>query len=252
MEPKNHGILCRACCILAAASLLYGILVRSVGSGTNFFLFWLGLAGGFLLGAEVLRRGIWGRLPASARRWIAGLLCAAVCVFAVTEGIILSGFHRSGEPDLDYIIVLGAQIYEEGPSVVLRYRLDRAIGYLNENPGTICVVSGGQGSNEPYPEADGMAEYLIRHGIPECRILRERESLNTMENMRFSRTMIPADASVGLVTNDFHMYRALLMAKEEGIAPVCGITAPSVPLYLPNNMAREFFALGKHLLLHVV
>lgn len=72
-----------------------------------------------------------------------------------------------GETNLDYVIVLGTQIHESGPSIVLKYRLDAAVLYLNENPGTICIVSGGQGKNEPYSEAEGMAKYLIEKGIPE-------------------------------------------------------------------------------------
>ena len=38
--------------------------------------------------------------------------------------------------NLDYIIVLGAQVKESGPSVILRYRLDRAVSYLKENDNT--------------------------------------------------------------------------------------------------------------------
>lgn len=84
--------------------------------------------------------------------------------------------HAQGKPDLDYVVVLGAQVRKSGPSLVLRYRLDKAIEYLDENPNTICIVSGGKGPNEPFPEAQGMADYLKEHGIAEQRILEEPDS----------------------------------------------------------------------------
>ena len=62
---------------------------------------------------------------------------------------MISQMHADGREGLDYIIVLGAQVRKDGPSPVLKYRLDKAVEYLNENPDTVCIVSGGQGSNEP-------------------------------------------------------------------------------------------------------
>ena len=84
----------------------------------------------------------------------------------IIEGCVVSHMHDKGEDGLDYIVVLGAQMRQNGPSVVLQYRLDEAIKYLNDNPDTICIVSGGQGYNEPCTEAQGMAEYLEKKGVP--------------------------------------------------------------------------------------
>ena len=67
--------------------------------------------------------------------------------------------------NLDYIIVLGAQVKESGPSVVLRYRLDRAVSYLKENDNTLVIVSGGQGANEKATEASVMKEYLVNNAM---------------------------------------------------------------------------------------
>lgn len=84
---------------------------------------------------------------------------------------------------MDYIIVLGAQVKESGPSVVLRYRLDRAVSYLKENDNTLVIVSGGKGINEPATEASVMKEYLINEGINEERIIIEDKSNTTKENL---------------------------------------------------------------------
>ena len=66
---------------------------------------------------------------------------------------------------LDYIIVLGAQVKESGPSVVLRYWLDRTVSYLKENDNTLVIVSGGQGANEKATEASVMKEYLVNNAM---------------------------------------------------------------------------------------
>ena len=75
---------------------------------------------------------------------------------------------------------------ESGPRAALKYRLDEAVEYLEDNPKTICIVSGGQGANEPYSEAEGMAQYLKEQGIAASRILLEDKSLNTEQNMEYS------------------------------------------------------------------
>lgn len=121
------------------------------------------------------------------------------------------------------MIVLGAQVHADKPSVVLKYRLDEAILYLNENPETVCIVAGGQGKNEPYSEAYGMAQYLMQNGIDKDRILLEDQSKTTEENLRYSRKFLPEGAKVGIITNDFHMFRALQIAKNRGSLMYVGL-----------------------------
>ena len=96
-----------------------------------------------------------------------------ILLFVVVEGLIVSHYNEKGEENLDYIIVLGAQIKEKGPSAALKFRLDEAYDYLIENEATVCIVSGGQGSNEPCSEAQGMYEYLVEKGIEPERILQK-------------------------------------------------------------------------------
>ncbi len=182
-------------------------------------------------------------------------LCRNDCLYRTAcvlyrRGLCDQPDARGWTRGLDYIIVLGAQVRKDyGPSPVLKYRLDKAVEYLNENPDTVCIVSGGQGSNEPWSEAEGMARYLqekkalILRGF--CR------KINRRQPSRISRTvkmLMKEGASVGIVTNNFHVFRALQIAKKYGLSDVCGIAADSTPKYLPNNMLREFFAEMKWLL----
>ena len=238
--------------ILAVFCLVYGILVRMTGSGTPFFMVWIGMGIIFLFFAILVGTGLWSKIPV----WIHIIyyvgIVAGLLFFFMMERLILSGFSEKGENDLDYIIVLGAQVRKDGPSPVLAYRLDRAVEYMTENPGTICIVSGAQGYNEPCTEAEAMAEYLVERGIPEDRIIQEKEATTTKQNIRNSMDLMEPDASVGIVTNNFHVYRSLRIAEDQGLEDVCGIAAGSKKFYLPNNMFREFFALGKYYLVKIL
>lgn len=232
--------------LLAVLFGIYGLLVRSIGSGTAFFMVWLMMSAGALLLAVAAHFHVWRMLPSWLRVCFLAVLIVAFGLFCFIETRILSAFHETPEKDLDYLVVLGAQIYKKGPSWVLRYRLDAAQEYLAENEGTLCIVTGGQGYNEPYAEAIGMKNYLVSHGVDEARILLETESVNTKENMENSKKLFdPVHDRVGIVTNNFHVYRACALARKAGIQNCCGISAASTPMYLPNNMLREFLGVLK-------
>lgn len=236
--------------ILGILSVLYGIVVLQVGSGTLFWLLWEMIGAFFLIWALLLHTGFF--VSHKKIGMIFHVLVAITVVTLTTLCVMIAGqFTAKGKQNLDYIIVLGAQVREDGPSVVLKYRLDAAIDYLNENPNTICIVSGGQGMNEPFSEAEGMGEYLIENGIEQSCILLEDKSKNTVENIINSKALMenPYDG-VGIVTNNFHMFRAMQIAKTQGVESVCGIAADSNPLYLPNNVLRECCGILKDWLLN--
>ena len=173
------------------------------------------------------------------------LFWAGLLFFLLIEGLSVSRFWAKGEPGLDYLVVLGAQMRENGPSKALRLRLDTAYDYLLENPDTIVIVSGGRGSNEPVSEAQGMYDYLVGRGIAPERIRMEDRSRNTVENLRFSKAFMEEGASVGIVTNNFHVYRAERLAAGQGYGQVRGIAAPCDIAFQANNMLREFFGIMK-------
>lgn len=244
----RHKILAIVFFIAAVLCAVYGVLIFGTGSGTGFFIVWIAAAL-FLtvLGISVLLH-LWAKLPVIVVRICIGLILAVIVVFVSVEFMIAGQLHASGKKDLDYIIVLGAQVRENGPSRILKYRLDCALDYLEENPDTVCIVSGGQGYNEPFPEARGMAEYLTDCGISQKRIIMEGKSKSTEENIRNSMEYMDPSSTVGIITNDFHVFRAMQIAEDMGLEDAYGIAAGSPPLYLPNNMLREFFAEIKYLL----
>ena len=235
--------------ILGAVCFLYGIAVLRVSSGTGFFVVWFVLAAALGFGAWAVLSGTWASLPPLLRDGSAALPVLALAALVVACLHIGQHSHDVGKPDLDYIIVLGAQVRATGPSIALRHRLHTAADYLAANPQTHCITTGGQGPDEPESEAAAMRHYLVGLGVPASRIILEDRSTTTRENLSFSREIVePANATVGIVTNDFHMFRALSMARKQGFGDAVGIAAQSSRFFLPNNLLRESLAIAKALL----
>ena len=235
--------------IIGVLCLVYGVFVMMIRSGTWFFAFWFAIGALFVGAGLAVRAGLWSALPSLAR-WLIGALAVVVLAgFALCNALVFQNFNDRGEPGLDYIVVLGAQVHEQGPSTVLKYRLDTAYDYLQENGGTTCIVSGGKGNNEHAPEAHVMADYLIARGIPAERIIVEDSSLNTAQNIEYSAQFFDRTRdAVGIVTNNFHEYRALAIARKAGVVHAVGIAASSDPTFLPNNLARESLGIAKDFL----
>ena len=225
--------------VMGVLSILYGVLVLQVGSGTGFWLVWEAIGVFFLFWTFLLYTDFF-TTHRKMKVIFHTMMGVGIAVVVILCGMILGDFSAKGSQNLDYIIVLGAQVREDGPSVVLKYRLDAAVDYLNENPDTVCIVSGGQGVNEPFSEAEGMAEYLLDKGIEARRIILEDKSTSTVENIQNSKAIMEESYNgVGIVTNNFHVFRAVQIAKEQGLEGVCGIATDSNVLYLPNNVLRE-------------
>ena len=87
-----------------------------------------------------------------------------------------------------------------------------------------------------------MADYLRQRGIPSARHILECASRSTEENIQNCLPLLPPGARVGLVTNNFHLFRAMQIAKVCGLSPVFGVAAPSNRKFLPNNLLREYLA----------
>ena len=238
----------------ALICFIYAGIVYSVGSGTFSFVIWLAFTLFFWLCFFLSKKGRWQKVPVFLRGVTYAALSVGLVIFLLCQCAILSRFADKGEPDMDYIIVLGAQMRGDGPSVVYRYRLEKAKEYLDKNPGTICVATGGQGYNEPVSEGEGGARYLASLGVSESRIMAETSSVNTVQNIQNALDMIAEKAGdtkelkIGIVTNGFHVFRGVHIAKKLTGTSVCGLAARMEPLYVPNNMVREAFGIMKDLL----
>lgn len=237
--------------VLGVLCLMYfGYQFFFVSKGTRFYMIWGLMAAGCGGLSFFLAHRVWvEKIPKWFRRVIQVLFGIGVVLFLVVEGLVLSRFNASPDAGADVCIILGAQMKESGPSDVLQRRLDKALEYLQENPGTTVVVSGGQGDNEPVSEAQGMRDYLVARGIAEERIRMEDASTDTWENLAYSAKLINKEKdSVVIVTNNFHVFRAVSIAEKQGYQDVQGMAASTHRGNLTNNLLREFLGVLKDFL----
>lgn len=168
-------------------------------------------------------------------------------IFGICELLILKRLFAFPKKEVDYIIILGAGLKKDKLTKSLKFRLDTAYDYLIKHEHTTAIVSGGMGSGEIITEAQAMGKYLREKGIASNRIIQEEHSTNTYENIFYSKTFLPSlDVSVGIVTNNFHIYRGEQIAKKQGFSNLHGISAPSDKLLFVHFMVREGFAVLKY------
>ena len=153
------------------------------------------------------------------------------------------------QPDVEYIIVLGAHVDGTRLTLALLERTRRALQYLEDHPETKAVLSGGQGKGELITEARAMYHYLTEHGIAPERLFLEERSVSTAENLRFSRELIGADHSVGVVTNNFHVFRGTAIARKWGFREAYPIPSRYNSWRLLIYIPREILAILKDKLL---
>ena len=233
--------------ISGAACIAY-YFVFSMASRFGLSLSFIWLFGGAMLIAAGFSC-MTDRIPRLLRRiWRTGLCLGLVLLISLTS--LVAGGMNSTPPDgLDYVIVLGARVDPDGPSPALRRRLNATLKYLENNPDTIIIASGGQGWDEPMSEAECIRRELEEAGIDSARILKEDQSTTTMENLLFSKALMTSpDASAGLITNNYHVYRAVLLAQTAGLSNVYGIAAEYTGFTLPHYMVREAVCLVVELL----
>ena len=160
----------------------------------------------------------------------------------------VSLWENRGNPrqDTDAIIVLGAQVLPNGqPNRILKTRLDMTIEAYTANPRPI-ICCGAQGSDEPVPEGNVMRDYLIQHGIPEKDIQAETNSFNTYENLENAKKLLdPATKSVLIVTSDYHIHRALKIARDKGLEAY-GAGSPTFWLWRFKNHTKEALSWVKY------
>lgn len=267
--------------ILMAGAVLclayFIMIVLYSGLGTSLAVIWLLFAGG--LGAAACSVRYCEKYPERINLRVPVALvtlCAAGFVILVLLQILIFGrIPVIADSGLDYLIVLGAQVRGEEPSKTLRLRLDKAAEYALQNPETTLILSGGQGKNEAVSEAEAMRRYLLEKGISEDRLVLEARSTSTVENIAFSRGIMetlwdrrrenlqnvrrsertPGLAAmerelerpmrIGILTSNFHLCRAKMIAKHQGMTDVSGIACESDRILLLHFCFRDGLAILK-------
>lgn len=232
-------------CLLGVLWFCMPILHGGFGEGSVFgiLICAAGIALALFYPKAKSRRG----LPLVLARAAVALYCLGLGWAGWLTGLILFSQSAPVPQGMD-VVVLGAQVYSaERMGQSLTDRVDRAAEYLLENPGSHCIVTGGQGGNEPCPEALTAKNALVRRGVEAERIYMEDKSRNTRQNLAFAREIAEEkglEGPVVVVTQDFHMYRALRLAETAGFQ-ARGLPARTDPVIFPSYYGRELLSLTK-------
>lgn len=217
-----------------------GLVLNLAFSGHDFIAYAL-----YLIAELIIAFRFFGR---KLKRLICFLLAVCLVYFVIVEVPIVKAAGGDEGFEADYIIVLGALVRGETPSLSMVERTRTALDYMNEHPDTMVIVSGGQGDMEDISEAEAMYRWLTDNGADESRILLEDKSTSTKENLENSFKIIrdrgddPAEATA-VVTSEYHIYRAKLMGRDMGVE-LGGISARTTYLSVRvNYFIREAFGI---------
>lgn len=162
--------------------------------------------------------------------------------------VLMSSAQVKTPPPGTNVILLGAQVLAaDQMSLALAQRVNAAYAYLVENPEAKCIVTGGQGSNEPATEASVEKYFLMKKGIAENRIFLEDQSKNTRENLQFALEIAQREnmgTTFAIATQNFHLFRSIKLAEELGMQAY-GIPAETSFILFPGFYGWELMSLTK-------
>ena len=136
-------------------------------------------------------------------------------VKASTKKQIISNRDYTNLKDIDCIIILGAGIWGDKPSHMLEDRLLEGIKLYNNNVSNKIIMSGDHGREE-YDEVNIMKKYAIEKGIPSENIFMDHAGFSTYESIYRAKEIFKAKKVV-IVTQKYHLYRALYIANQLGV-----------------------------------
>lgn len=159
-------------------------------------------------------------------------------IYSISELIFMRNVFSEAVKDYNekckYLLILGSEVTGEStPCDDLICRIKRAESYLKDNPDVIAVPCGGCfRPKQKISEAKIIKNYLINYGINEKRIILEDKSTTTIENFRFAKKIIEthcgkdiSSQNIAVLTSDYHLYRATLIAKYQGFYNIKKVTA---------------------------
>lgn len=160
--------------------------------------------------------------PLRSRRRRAALALATLLAFGwlASAGGVLWFASRDGAAPADAIVVLGAAQYRGRPSPVLRARLDHAVELYAQGLAPRLVLTGGMAEGDTASEAAVSRAYVLRAGVPDTALLLENEGRTTHQSLRAVAQLLEVRGleRVILVSDPFHLFRASVVARREGLA----------------------------------
>lgn len=149
------------------------------------------------------------------------LLIIFVLTISVTISIVNSYkkyiYNLEDIPNDNYaIIVLGAGVRNDGtPSDILADRLETSLEVYRSNLGNVFILSGDHGSEE-YNEVRAMKDYIMKDNIDKKIIFMDHAGFSTYDSMYRAKEIFKVEKAI-VVTNEYHLPRALYIARKLGI-----------------------------------
>ena len=160
-----------------------------------------------------------------------------------TKKQIIKENEYSNLSDVDCIIILGAGIWGDKPSPMLEDRLQEGIKLYQNNVSDKIIMSGDHGKKE-YDEVNIMKNYVIERGIPSEDIFMDHAGFSTYESIYRAKKIFQAKKIV-IVTQKYHLYRALYIANRLGIEAYGVGSDPRQYVGATNREIREILARNK-------
>ncbi|WP_434589192.1 SanA/YdcF family protein [Streptomyces sp. A5-4] len=171
------------------------------------------------------------------------------CVFALAPATWMHAVADSrirttaAAPARDVAVVFGAGLTRGGPSLYLAHRLDAAAELYRTGKVKVVLVTG-DNSRVEYDEPDAMRTYLVRHGVPDERVVSDYAGFDTWDSCVRAKKIFGVDRAV-LVSQGFHIRRAVALCRAAGIESYgVGVDAKRDATWYYGGV-REILAAGK-------
>ncbi|MFG3227991.1 vancomycin high temperature exclusion protein [Kitasatospora sp. NPDC048194] len=173
------------------------------------------------------------------------VLCSSV--LAPSAWLWIAAGDRVGTvesaPSAPVAVVFGAGLDQGRPSPYLEHRLTAALDLYREGKVRAVLVTGDNG-RVSYDEPDAMYRYLTEHGVPPGRVVRDYAGFDTWDSCTRAHRIFGVDRAV-LVSQDFHVRRALALCEAAGIRSYAvGVPEPHDATWLYGGL-REVAGAGK-------
>ncbi len=238
-------------CFFAAIGIIIALaaIVMFFMSNINLGLFLSLFLGLSIAALALMPKKVTDKIP----KWVKIGFIVSICIFIVFSSfLIIYGINDSADYSEDAVIVLGAAVRGKTPSATLQGRLNKAVEYYSKNPNAIIVVSGGKGPQEDITEAEAMEKYLIAKGVPKDKIIKEEKADSTYTNFKYSKEILDnklgKNYKVTFITNEFHVFRSYLTAKDIGFKHVTSYHSSTKLSYIISGVSRECIAVLKYLI----
>lgn len=181
------------------------------------------------------------------------LVCLAIAGIASVFGVNAYVKHVGGEriitpetaaelKDVDCVLVLGCKVKTDGnPSDMLADRIKRGIELYEQGAAPKIIMSGDHGT-KVYDEVNTMKQIAVDAGVPSSDVFMDHAGFSTYESMYRARDIFEADKII-IVTQKYHLYRAIYIAKQLGIEAY-GVTSDYGNIYGGQSVreSREILA----------